>query len=197
MKGTAPRVAPRFTFLIATIVLLLVPAFAGESVSLVCIGTTSSNGHSMPLWALQVGNPSAAEANSSDAGRSLFLGPNTIDGVIWIRQGEERDVWIRAVYIRPHSVDEFLDFIDRPANFRVRSLGGNEILPLPFSILPGAELSKVDYIVVYFHGGMKAYLSSGTSRDEAAQFLKSYRVAEATYIDSSPNVSGGEVPWPE
>jgi hypothetical protein len=192
--GAVAALLRRFVPTGATVLLLVLSSLAGERIGLVRIGTTSSNGNSMPLWALQIGNTSAAEYAASIQGdHSRYLGPNALDGVIWIRAGENPKRWVRVIYIRPHSLNEFLDFVDQPACFRARNMGGREILPLPFSLLPPPELAKLDYIVLYFQGGVKAYLLSGTSENEAFRFLTSYRSAESLY--ENPDAFSSPLPW--
>jgi hypothetical protein len=141
-----------------------------ELIALQQVGCTSVNGVTSPMWAIRIGDTEAAEkAAAFWMESSSHLGANSINGIVWVRDGEG---WIKATYKRPRSAVEFSDFLESPELFASRKTGDISVLPFPFKGLNANELQKVDFIVTYLDGGTKAYIQSGLSEDEAISLLR-------------------------
>jgi hypothetical protein len=131
-----------------------------KKVSLVRIGTRSySDGReSIQLFAVMIGDTLRAEI-AANKREEMGLGPYAIDGTIWKCSDESSgDKWMEITYSAPRTIEEMETFMEHPELFMDKKEGGAEILPYPFKKLNDSNLARIDFIVSYKAGGMKAYI---------------------------------------
>jgi hypothetical protein len=138
-----------------------------QPVRLVQIGVRSTNGVHSPLWAVMMGDTTAAEQY---ARRFKSLGPYALNATVWTHQETSPD-WMRTTFVRPRDIDEAVDLHNDSRAFTFRKSG--DVLPREFKALAPSMMERVDFIIRYEDdGSAKAYLYPYTSRDEADQIVR-------------------------
>lgn len=137
-------------------------------VQLVQIGVRSTNGVHTPLWAVMMGDTTAAE---QFARRFKALGPHSLNATVWTHD-EDSAGWLRTTFIRPRDIDEAVDLHNDPQAFTLRKTGGVGVLPPQFWGITADLMERIDFIIRYEDdGSAKAYLYPYTSREDAEQLV--------------------------
>ena len=142
----------------------------------------TSMGLVLPIYSLLVGITVSlsdgtmilASERAAEQLKETF-GPYSIDGDAYVRARDGG--WLKTTFRRPKNADEHLSFLLDKKLFQTDTVGGLEILPPFFNLLPREQLEKILLSIVYRAGGMRItlYPMSGAS---AGSFKESWiRVA--------------------
>jgi hypothetical protein len=183
--------------LFLTVALLLLPAMAlaqqpRYQVTLKSGGAIyKSSGEIIPMYGLDVGDPSPNVALTTDY--IPLYGLYAIDAKIYVRFPEDHSLWYSVFFHRPKSIIQHLRFVfeletnDGPLDmsFAEKSEPGEAtaILPPPFDHLNTEDVALVKSLLVYTDGTMHLMFADGATLAETEAFLG--RVDEYYPLDIS------------
>lgn len=128
-------------------------------VALVTIGSHSGNNTTKPLYAVMVGDTSHAEQLSTSY--MPYFGASALDGVVYTQKPDQS--WRQTVFIRPSNLEQINAFYVDPTVF----IHSNDTPEPDMLGHLRQSINRIDYIVMYFDGSIKVYLTADTPETEA------------------------------